>query len=105
MIDYSWMITGLDTVPSENGLSDVVKTIHYIRLASKDGDILSMEGVHSCDTPNADQYINYADLTQADVEGWLNSANISEHLDLSLSSQFDSPETSEIQSLPLPWNN
>ncbi len=52
----------MDTAPSEDGLTDVVKTVHW-RYEGKDGEYTAeVYGAMACATPSATDFTAYADL-------------------------------------------
>ena len=105
MTTYNWVINQMDTKPSEDGLTDVVVVIHWTRTA-QDGDInVSSYGTMGCETPSATDFTAYPDLTQAQVESWLDAGLQVEEIDLGLQSQIDNIITPKIVVLPLPWDS
>ena len=70
---YKWIFYAFDTVPSENNLNSVVKTIHC-RLDANDG-------THNCevyssislDPPNSENYTEFDSLTEEQVISWVES--------------------------------
>jgi len=103
---YSWVISQLDCYPQHEGNQDVVFTIHWRRQAT-DGthtaDIYSSQSVTL--DPDA-PFTPYADLTEAQVIGWLETAFGEEllaaqitALDQQIANQINPPVTSP----PLPW--
>ena len=103
--NYQWQIVQLDTKPREGELLDVVICVHWVRTA-QDGDInVSSYGTMGCETPSATDFTAYPDLTQAQVESWLDAGLQVEEIDLGLQSQIDNIITPKIVVLPLPWDS
>ena len=103
MINYQWVINELQTAPSEDGLTDVVKVIHWSRTA-QDGEInVSSYGTMGCQTPSATDFTAYPDLTQAQVESWLESGLQVVQIDLGLDNQIENIINPPIIVKPLPW--
>jgi hypothetical protein len=106
MITYTWNIAQLDCAPIENGLANVIKTIHWTYTAQEtDGDQL----VSSCNTyyqlnsPAPEQFVDFETLTEDQVIGWLeNSLNMS-ILQNNLANQIIAQRNPPIRPLPLPW--
>lgn len=64
-IEYTWKFHSFDTAPSEDGLTDVVKTIHW-RINAVDGEYNATNyGTASLDAPDADSFTAFADITEA----------------------------------------
>lgn len=103
---YSWVIRALDCYPTQDNKTDVVFTVHWRRQAT-DGtysaDIYGSQGV----TLDAKApFTPYADLTKAQVIGWLEEAFNAETLaaqaaalDQQIASQINPP----VVSPALPW--
>lgn len=80
---YEWKIASLDAKIAEGDLSNVIETVHW-RLQATDGehtaDVYGSVGVEL-----EGDFIPFEDLTQADIEGWLEAkldvASLKEGLD------------------------
>lgn len=103
---YSWVISQLDAYPQQDGHTDVVFVVHWRRQATDgtyNGDIYGSQGV----TLDAEApFTPYADLTEAQVIGWLEEAFGPETLaaqiaalDQQIANQINPP----VVSPPLPW--
>jgi hypothetical protein len=102
-VTYQWVVNQLDTAPTADGLTDVVVVVHWTRTA-QDGEInVSSYGTMGCETPSATDFTAYPDLTQAQVEFWLDAGLQVEEIDLGLQKQIDNIVTPKIVVLPLPW--
>lgn len=87
----------LEVSPSENGLSDVVKTIHWRYAIVEEvmiGD--SKFTIAKTDTYGAvglgeptDNFTEFADLTDADIRAWLESKLDFAELETQLTAQLD----------------
>ena len=103
--NYQWQIVQLDTKPQEGQLNDIVVVVHWTRTA-QDGDInVSSYGTMGCETPSATDFTAYPDLTQAQVESWLNAGLQVEEIDLGLQKQIDNIINPPVVVLPLPWDS
>jgi hypothetical protein len=89
---YAWTINKLDVRPAQDSLSDVVYNIHWTYIATSDqldgeGNPYKVEliGTSPVGEPDVDNFTNFNDLTQAQVEEWLvadqSVANIQEAAD------------------------
>jgi hypothetical protein len=101
--EYKWVISAMDTAPSEDGLTDVVKTIHW-RYQATDADY-SAEAYESmtCATPSETDFTAYPDLTEDQVISWLEAGNDVEALKTYLDAQIETKKNPPIVNLPLPW--
>ena len=69
-ITYKWNIYALDAHVSHEGKSDVIYTVHYGLNGSEGDHTDNMIGTHSVDF-DKDNFIEYADLKESDIIGWL----------------------------------
>lgn len=100
---YKWVISQLDTAPSEDGLTDVVKTVHWI-YQSIDGNYSSIvDGKMLCDTPSDTDFTAYPDLTEDQVISWLEAGLDVDALKANLDQQIEDQKNPPIVNLPLPW--
>ena len=107
---YTWTINKLDVYPTEDSLSDVVYNIHWTYTATSDqldsdGNAYKAEaiGTSSVEAPDPNDFIAFADLTQSQVEDWLNAdgtlANIEDHVD----SMIEEKITPTSEAKDVPW--
>lgn len=84
-ITYTWNFDPLETKPSEDGLSDVVKTVHWQLHGVDDetGNTGRTIGAQSLSSPDSDEFVLFEDLTQDIVKQWVLSAMIEEELETS----------------------
>jgi hypothetical protein len=108
MTTFKWVIVQMDTAPSEDGLTDVVKVVHWRYQAEQvDGDKTynaEVYGAMGCATPSETDFTAYADLTFEQVCEWLVAGNDVAALDSNLVSQIENQKNPPIVNLPLPWN-
>jgi hypothetical protein len=102
---YNWVVNQLDTIPSIDGLTDVVSVIHWSRIATQDEIVVSSYGTMNCTTPSETDFTAYPDLTQEQVCGWLENGLDTETIDLNLDKQIENIINPPIIILPLPWSN
>ena len=101
---YKWVVSQLDTAPSEDGLTDVVKTVHY-RYQAEDGQYSAeVYGTMACATPSETDFTAYADLTYEQVCEWLEAGLDVQALETNLEAQIEYQKNPPIVNLPLPWN-
>lgn len=90
MNTYTWRINALDCHVNQDGLENVVYTIHWSYLGEdENGNLASMIGTESVGAPSADSFTAYADLNQEIVEGWL-VASMGEERIAEMQSNLDS---------------
>jgi len=104
MITYTWSISKLDCAPSENGLTDVVKIIHWSLTGQDENGIsASMSNSYPLSSPSPEGFADYSTLTQETVIGWLESNLDVGYIKSILSNEITSQYNPPITSLPLPW--
>ena len=107
MINYSWVFNNnsFQSAPSEDGLTDVVKVIHW-RYRAVDGDYSAeVYSTYACPAPNPDDFTPYDEITEPMAIGWLENALDVQAMQESLASQIEEQKNPKIVSLPLPWQN
>ena len=107
MATFTWVINQMDTKPTEDGLTDVVVTVHWTRNAEQivggEPIIVLCYGTMGCTTPSSTDFTAYPDLTYEQVCSWLNTGLNVEAIDLNLQQQIDNIINPPIIVLPLPW--
>jgi hypothetical protein len=109
-IEIKWVVTSMPAAPSEDGMTDVVKSISWNRFATEtvEGEIpktyvASFPGVTPCPTPSPENFIPYSELTETHVEGWLNELVDWQSLDEQLTKNIQDQINPPVVVLPLPW--
>jgi hypothetical protein len=64
-ITYTWNFPVFDVVKTEDGLTDVVQTIHWIYMAADGAYTASAYGTVGLGAPNPADFIPYNQLTEA----------------------------------------
>jgi hypothetical protein len=109
MTTYNWVINQMDTKPQEDGLTDVVVTIHWTRTAEQfvGGEPINVSsyGTMPCTTPSSTDFTAYPDLTYEQVCGWLDSGLDVVAIDLGLQQQIENIINPPVIVLPLPFTN
>ena len=101
---FKWVVSQLDTAPSEETLTDVVKTVHY-RYQAEDGQYnAEVYGTMACATPSETDFTAYADLTYEQVCNWLEAGLDVQALETNLEAQIEYQKNPPIINLPLPWD-
>jgi hypothetical protein len=100
---YNWVIAQLDTAPSQDDLTDVVKTVHW-RYQAQDAEYFAdMYGAMTCATPSETDFTAYPDLTEYQVISWLEAGLDVAGFEASLVEQIEKKKNPPIVNLPLPW--
>jgi hypothetical protein len=103
MSEYKWIINAIPSAPSEDGLTDVVKSVHW-QYQAIDGDCIADEfGIMVCNTPSETDFTAYNDLTEDQVIGWLVAALPIEQIKETVDGKIASQKNPPIVNLPLPW--
>lgn len=109
MTQFNWVVNQLDTVPSIDGLTDVVVVVHWTRTAEQfvgaEPINVSSYGTMGCETPSATDFTAYPDLTYEQVCSWLDSGLDVQAIDLNLDQQIENIINAPIIVLPLPFQN
>ena len=76
-ITYTWNCTTVDTYPTKSDQTDVIFNVHW-RLNgvddTEDENTGDSYGVVSLDTEDLSTFTAFADITEADVIGWVEAA-------------------------------
>jgi len=110
-IEIKWVVNSLPAAPSEDGMTDVVKSISWTRLATQtvgEGEsaktyTAGFPGVTPLATPTAENFIPYGEITESQVGVWLNELVNVESLDAQLTKNIEDQITPPVVNLPLPW--
>jgi len=101
--NYFWSVYQLDTVPSIDGLVDVVITVHYGRTAVEGEYTAYNYGTMGCATPSETDFTAYPDLTFEQVCSWLENGLDTATIDAGLQQDIDNQINPPVIVLPLPW--
>lgn len=106
MIEYTWKVTKMDTLPEYDGRTDVVCAIHWVAMATDGTYSAQVRGVQDISLDADQSFTPYSDLTEEQVVGWFLGALGGERvavvmadLDALIAVQANPP----VVSLPLPW--
>jgi hypothetical protein len=104
---FEWVISELNCAVESEGLPDVINQIHYRYNATQehDGKIYFADtySVASVAQPNPQNFIPYADVTEAEVISWLEAILPVEAMQLALENNIALQITPKEVTLPLPW--
>lgn len=73
--EYTWKVEQLDCTPSANGMTNVVRIVHW-RVNATDGNnhFTSVYGTQGLESPDPSSFIQYANLTSNQVITWVQDA-------------------------------
>ena len=104
---YQWLISQLQCYPQQDGLTDVVIIVHWRRQAENITDnktyFAESYSTLTLAAPDPANFTPYADLTKAQVDGWLDAAYDVAAIDASLDQQIQNEINPPVIVLPLPW--
>ena len=106
-ITYNWTVAQLDAYPTYENHADVVFTVHW-RMDGTDGEYTA--GVYGSVGLTFDPeatFTPYADLTEAQVVGWVKDALGEDQVtsyEESVAGQIEAQINPPVVTPPLPWN-
>ena len=105
-IEYIWNFPQLNVVFDEDGMKDVVRSIDWV-LGAQDGEYkTSCYGAVTVGKPNPQSFIPYQQLTQAEVQEWVEQVMGEEQVaeyKASLALQIEAQKAPKSGPLPPPW--
>jgi len=105
---YEWKINQLECYPQHEGQTDVVFVVHWDRVATDGTYNARIYGSQSVTLDPDAPFTAYADLTEAQVIGWLEDAMGEETLEAqkaSLDKQIEDQINPPVLRPALPWVN
>jgi hypothetical protein len=105
--NFLWVISQLNCAVESEGLPDVINMIHWRYNATQvDGDktwFADTYGSSSVEQPNPQNFIPYADVTEAEVISWLEQILPVDAMQLGLENNIALQINPVEVTLPLPW--
>jgi hypothetical protein len=104
--NYTWVISQLDAYPQQDGHTDVVFTVHWRRQATDGTYSADIYGSQAVTLDPDAPFTPYADLTEAQVIGWLEEAfgpALLAAQEAALDKQIENQINPPVVSPPLPW--
>jgi len=98
MTTFNWQVVDMDRLTADG----FVVTVHYNVTATDDTYSASTYGTVSYTQEQGETYIPYADLTEATVVGWVQTALGKDTVESSLQSQIDL-QKHPVQAAGVPW--
>jgi len=103
MVEYEFAVISMSTTPSQDGLSNVVKTINW-RYIAKDGfDYGEVYGSTDLSAPDPSNYIEYDGLTIETVVGWITSNVNLDYLQQQVLYDLDQKKNPQLVESAVPW--
>lgn len=104
---YTWIIQLMACAPSAGGQTDVVITANWIQNATDGKYMASVYGSQSFTYVPGSPFTAYADLTQDQVVGWIQTALGTDQLaalKANLDQQIENQVNPPVVYPPLPWS-
>lgn len=105
-ITYDWIFNPLTVKPVEGSLTDVVIIVDWRRTAVDGNYASSVYGQVSLGPPNPSDYTAFADLTKAQVQGWVVASltqTVVDQYDAGLAQSIADQKNPPTIPLPPPW--
>jgi hypothetical protein len=100
----TWNVLQLDCYPQQDGLTDVVCTVHWQCNGVEDNYFASNYGTVGVTLDPTAPYTPYDDLTQEQVLGWVWASGVDKNAtELAVTQQIDYQKNPPIVTLGLPW--
>lgn len=107
-ITYDWIFNPLSVKPADGSLTDIVIMIDWRRTATDGTYAASCYGQVAIGPADPSTFTPFADLTKAQVQGWvetaLTPAAVAQY-DASLAADIDRQQNPPVIQLPPPWEN
>ena len=105
MITYKWIFSAFDCKVSEEGMQDVVTTVHWrYNGTNENGISAEVYGAQSVGTPTPDAFTPYPELSEDQVIGWMESAIDMEAMKANIDAQIEAIVNPVNVTLQAPWN-
>jgi hypothetical protein len=106
MITYKWIFSAFDCRVDEDGMQDVVTTVHWrYNGTNEDGISAEIYGAQAVGTPTPDAFTPYPDLSEEQVIGWMEETMDVEAMDLNIAEQIELIINPVYVTLPPPFAN
>ena len=105
MINYTWTMGPFDCILNEDNMQKVVTTVHWrYRGTDEDGITAEIYGAQAVGQPNPEAFTPFPDLSQEQVEGWLESAMDMNAIRANIDNQINLIKNPVTATLPAPWD-
>jgi hypothetical protein len=106
MITYKWIFSAFDCRVDEDGMQDVVTTVHWrYNGTNENGISAEIYGAQAVGTPTPDAFTPYPDLSEEQVIGWMEETLDVEAMDLNIAEQIELIINPVYVTLPPPFAN
>jgi hypothetical protein len=96
----------MDEYPQQDGEQDVVFNVHWTLSGTNGTFTGSVYGSHSVTVNPDEPFTAYAELTQAQVLGWIWSSGVDRDAQqANVAAQIEAQVNPPVISLPLPWSD
>ena len=103
---YTWSVVQMDAYPELDGQQDVVFTVHWTLSGEEAGFSGGVYGSVGVTLDEGATFTPYADLTEAQVIGWVQAALGAEQVaayEANVSQQINDQVAPPVVTPPLPW--
>ena len=106
MITYKWIFSAFDCRVDEDGMQDVVTTVHWrYNGTTEDGISAEIYGAQAVGTPTPDAFTPYPDLNEEQVIGWMEETMDVPAMQLNIAEQIELIINPVMVTLPPPFAN
>ena len=103
---YTWAVVQMDAYPEEDGETDVVFSVHWTLTGTEAGFVGSVYGSQGVTVDPDAPFTPYADLTEAQVIGWVQDAMGAEQVaayEANVAQQINNQIVPPVVTPQLPW--
>jgi hypothetical protein len=106
MISYKWIFSAFDCRVDEDGMQDVVTTVHWrYNGTTEDGVSAEIYGAQAVGTPTPDAFTPYPELNEEQVIGWMEETMDVPAMQLNIAEQIELIINPVMVTLPPPFAN
>ena len=106
MITYKWIFSAFDCRVNEDGMQDVVTTVHWrYNGTTEDGISAEIYGAQAVGTPTPDAFTPYPELNEEQVIGWMEETMDVPAMQLNIAEQIELIINPVMVTLPPPFAN
>ena len=102
---FNWTVTAMNCYPQEGSETDVVFNVHWTCSGMQDTLSGSVYSTCSVPAPSGEAFTPYADLTQAQVLGWIWANGVDQSAtEAAVQSQINNQINPPVVTPALPWD-
>lgn len=105
MTNFVWTVTQIEVI-NEDGLQNVIVTTCFTVTGDENGLIGAAQGDTKLLPPDAQHFINFQDVTEAEAVQWTKDALGEDRVavyELLVQQQIDAQKVAQPEVVPLPW--